>query len=393
MMRQFLTGLLVMPFLAAGCARVLEEPRLSAQGDRSVQETVDVKITPLIAADIAKLNATPFVRQVQLARAGQVRPVPEAALMRVTAPVSTKPIPYKIGVGDVLSITRLISKIELTDTSAQESQSVVSNQSQVTADGNIQFIETGVLPVNGRTIAQVRDLVSNALIKNRLDQRFQLEVSGFNSQVVSLALISAGAGNAGENTDGAKLLGGTALYPITERPLSLRELLVRAGAEINRSFVQTVTLQRAGRAYSMPIDHVFSVDAPEYYLTGGDSIKLEGHAYKGQVAYVLGGGSSPQTVPVSPASRPTLSDALFGDDGPMASPAARKWEVYLLRGANPVNAYHLDATDPARLTLSNQLELRPDDIVFVATKPIYDLNRLISLINPVYTFANALSGD
>ena len=43
-------------------------------------------------------------------------------------------------------------------------------------------------------------------------------------------------------------------------------------------------------------------------------------------------------------------------------------------------AFHLDITDPTRVSLSNQFEMRPDDIVFVATQPLSLYSRTFSQI-------------
>ena len=54
----------------------------------------------------------------------------------------------------------------------------------------------------------------------------------------------------------------------------------------------------------------------------------------------------------------------------------------MLRGNGPVTAYHLDTTNPARLSIAARVELRPNDIIFASTKPIYDANILLSLVAP-----------
>ena len=53
----------------------------------------------------------------------------------------------------------------------------------------------------------------------------------------------------------------------------------------------------------------------------------------------------------------------------MNSPNAKRSEVYLLRGTNPISAYHLDAKP--ELLVADAMELRPNDILFVAEQPIY----------------------
>ena len=174
-------------------------------------------------------------------------------------------------------------------------------------------------------------------------------------------------------------LAGSKVVPITKRPLSIRELIVSTGLSINRGGLQIVTLQRSGKSYVMPIDYVFAARTPEYYLTDRDLVKVESHVYARQVAYTLGGGSVPQAIAVKLQERPTLSNALF------ANPVAYcrlvrpvNGEIYMLRGNGPVTAYHLDATNPARLSIAARVELRPNDIVFAATKPIYEANELFA---------------
>ena len=44
------------------------------------------------------------------------------------------------------------------------------------------------------------------------------------------------------------------------------------------------------------------------------------------------------------------------------------------------DAYHLDITDPTRVNLANEFEMRPDDIVFVATQPLSLYSRTLSQI-------------
>ena len=184
---------------------------------------------------------------------------------------------------------------------------------------------------------------------------------------------------------------GSKVVPITKRPLSIRELIVSSGLSINRGGLQIVTLQRSGKSYVMPIDYVFAARTPEYYLTDRDLVKVESHVYAQQVAYTLGGGSVPQAIPVKLQERPTLSNALFADGGLLSSRSSRKWEIYMLRGNGPVTAYHLDATNPARLSIAARVELRPNDIVFAATKPIYEANELFALTRGILGTATTIN--
>ena len=381
--------------LYLGCAKVLEEPRLDDSGDRDAQEAIQIKIVPLTSKDIARLNSTPFSQLVTFSKG----PVTEASLLGVSAPPVTSPIIYKIGAGDVLELNRITTAQSTSLLGGQQlggqqlgggstsvtngQQSISSSIAQVSENGTILFPETGLISIEGRTLSEARQLVSNALIRNGLsDRNLQLEIIEYVSQAVSFTVISDGSSGS---------LAGSKVVPITKRPLSIRELIVSTGLSINRGGLQIVTLQRSGKSYVMPIDYVFAAQTPEYYLTDRDLVKVESHVYAQQVAYTLGGGSVPQAIPVKLQERPTLSNALFADGGLLSSRSSRKWEIYMLRGNGPVTAYHLDATNPARLSIAARVELRPNDIVFAATKPIYEANELFALTRGILGTATTIN--
>ena len=381
--------------LYLGCAKVLEEPRLDDSGDRDAQEAIQIKIVPLTSKDIARLNSTPFSQLVTFSKG----PVTEASLLGVSAPPVTSPIIYKIGAGDVLELNRITTAQSTSLSGVQQlggqqlgggstsvtngQQSISSSIAQVSENGTILFSETGLISVEGRTLSEARQLVSNALIRNGLsDRNLQLEIIEYVSQAVSFTVISDGSGS-----DPA----GSKVVPITKRPLSIRELIVSSGLSINRGGLQIVTLQRSGKSYVMPIDYVFAAQTPEYYLTDRDLVKVESHVYAQQVAYTLGGGSVPQAIPVNLQERPTLSNALFADGGLLSSREARKWEIYMLRGNGPVTAYHLDATNPGRLLIAARVELRPNDIIFATTKPIYAANEIFALTRGILGTATTIN--
>ena len=386
--------------LHLGCAKVLEEPRLDDSGDRDAQEAIQIKIVPLTSKDIARLNSTPFSQLVTFSKG----PVTEASLLGVSAPPVTSPIIYKIGAGDVLELNRITTAQSTSLSGVQQlgvqqlgdqqlgggstsvtngQQSISSSIAQVSENGTILFPETGLISIEGRTLSEARQLVSNALIRNGLsDRNLQLEIIEYFSQAVSFTVISDGSTGS---------LAGSKVVPITKRPLSIRELIVSSGLSINRGGLQIVTLQRSGKSYVMPIDYVFAAQTPEYYLTDRDLVKVESHVYAQQVAYTLGGGSKPQTIPVRIQERPTLSNALFADGGLLSSREARKWEIYMLRGNGPVTAYHLDATNPGRLLIAARVELRPNDIIFATTKPIYAANEIFALTRGILGTATTIN--
>ena len=83
----------------------------------------------------------------------------------------------------------------------------------------------------------------------------------------------------------------------------------------------------------------------------------------------------------------TLADAIYSEGG-FSTNTANPGQIYVLRGsADPrefgaVTAWHLDARNAANLTLATRMELRPNDIVFVAEQPVTKWNRTITQITP-----------
>ena len=78
-----------------------------------------------------------------------------------------------------------------------------------------------------------------------------------------------------------------------------------------------------------------------------------------------------------------MADVLFTSGGVLSAPGAKRSDVYLLRGRDPVVAYHLDAQSPTRLIVAEAMELRPNDILYVAEQPIISFNRTLETIIPL----------
>ena len=99
--------------------------------------------------------------------------------------------------------------------------------------------------------------------------------------------------------------------------------------------------------------------------------------------FALNGTGSAKIVTIDPSKRETLADILFVPNGALGNPLARRSEVYLLRGQNPSIAYHLDAQNVSRILVAAKAELRPNDIIYVADRPIISFSRALSEILPL----------
>ena len=164
--------------------------------------------------------------------------------------------------------------------------------------------------------------------------------------------------------------------------IPLDQILTENGLSIDGNSIVRIDLQRKRRKYVFTMDDLFDSNGPKVYIQNNDRITVEKLSYKENKVFIVG-GLSPQIFKINPANRETLADVLFTSGGPLSASSAKRSEVYLLRGSNPVVAFHLDAQSPTRLIVADAMELRPNDILYVAEQPIISFNRTLSTIIPL----------
>ena len=239
--------------------------------------------------------------------------------------------------------------------------------STVDHEGNIVFENTGKVRAEGLTLTELKNNIKNLMQPAPDSQNvFQIQITTFASQKASL-------------TPQGKP---SVLIQITDTPAKLSEVLTQNGVSIDTNNIIQITLQRAGQTYQFSLDDLLASDGPNIYLQPEDLIFAQVLPYKENKVFILG-GVSPQIFKINPANRETLADILFTSGGPLSASSAKRSEVYLLRGTNPVVAYHLDAQSPTRLMVADAMELRPNDILYVAEQPIVSFNRTLSTIVPL----------
>ena len=241
------------------------------------------------------------------------------------------------------------------------------SSSVVDHEGNLVFESIGKVRGAGLTLNQLKENIEN-LIQPVPDSQnaFQIQVTNFASQK---ALLTA------QDKPGV-------VIPITDTPAKISEVLAQNGLSIDGNQITQLTLHRDRKTYVFNLGDLLKSDSPEVYIQPNDRITITNLPYKENKVFILG-GVSPQIFKINPANRETLADVLFTSGGPLSSSSARRSEVYLLRGNNPVVAYHLDAQSPTRLIVADAMELRPNDIIYVAEQPIISFNRTLATIVPL----------
>jgi polysaccharide export outer membrane protein len=143
----------------------------------------------------------------------------------------------------------------------------------------------------------------------------------------------------------------------------------------------------------MTADFILDPKSEDIFVMDGDQIEVESLAYKPGQVFALSGAGNAQIVPIDPSQRETLADILFVPAGALSNLLAKRSEVYLLRGQNPSLAYHLDAQNVSRILIAAKTELRPNDIIYVADRPIISFSRTLSEILPLRILLRDIQND
>ena len=261
----------------------------------------------------------------------------------------------------------------------------VGTTALVGQDGFVVLEGIGKVDVAGKTVDEVSREIKSALANaSAAGTDFQIEVIEFASQRALISIPGAvGEERGTQSTTGINVGNASgAIVPITNIPITLEEALTERGVTLDGQYITRIALQRAGRKYSFTLRDLLETTSARVYLQGGDRVTVESLGYKSNKVFVLG-GVTPTIVNIDPEIRQTLADILFTSDGVLSAPGANRSEVYLLRGTDPVVAYHLDAQSPTRLIVADAMELRPNDILYVAEQPIVSFNRTLATITPL----------
>jgi len=356
---------------AASCSEVVEPIQLSGLTvDATQQEEFEINVQPLTFDAAQKLNEMHFERLVS--RPGgtsSANVVPEKEITKNSFPSTSKNQNYKLGIGDEITLIQYVENvvsIGTADFSATKTPSIITTSGRVGTDGSLLLIGVGRINALGRSIEDLRDEVRNIMIRDGGAPNFQMELSGFNSQRAYLTT----------NTTGSSVI------PITDTQVTLRDLIVRSNLSLNENVLTIIEIQRNGETYSFKLADILDENSPVVDIRDQDHVFVRSLAYKPGKVFLLG-GVNPTVIPIKPEERQSMADALFAPGGPLAVPTAQRSAVYLLRGRDPVQAYHLDARSPLSAVLADAVELRPNDIVFVAEQPITTFNRTLASVFPL----------
>ena len=338
--------------------------------------------------------------------------------LQINLPTRTKSSPYKIGISDVV----LLATPATVSTTALSALIAAQNKHQgytIQDDGAISIPDIGRIAIAGQTIEEAEATIFQALVENQIDPKFSLEIIEFNARSVSV--------------DGS--VNFPKAVPITMKPLTLQNALQNAGGIVSLTpEYTTIRILRNNKEYIIPLQQIQGQpDLQNFILQDGDSIhvensfrkqiaindansaavataqiktdlkreqseverktfltKLELGAVKRDYVYLAGEVAKQGRFPLPFNNIASVADAIYSENG-IRTREGDLSQIYILRGTSSdtsVIAYHLDAKNAVNLLLATKMQLRPNDIVFVAEQHVTAWNRVISQMLPTFNIAN-----
>jgi len=252
-----------------------------------------------------------------------------------------------------------------------------TNQSVVGSKGNILLEGVGIISAVNRTLDDIHEEIRNILISQGIKPNFQLRVTDFVSQKAYLIQKNISS----------------IIVPLTSSKITLRELILEQSSVISTVDLSIITLKRNGQVFRMIGEQILDPKTQDIWIVDEDQIEVESLTYKPGQVFALSGAGRAEVVPINPSNRESLADVLFNKEGPLNNLLAKRSEVYLLRGKNPSVAYHLDAQNVSKILVAAKTELRPNDIVYVADRPIISFSRTLAEILPLRMLLRNIQDD
>jgi protein involved in polysaccharide export with SLBB domain len=328
--------------------------------------TTSIEDTAVVASEIVPVNSIPITLQQIALSSGVSHSSGNLALVTLTRKSKKFHLTAK-QLLDPSSPEVYIKNKDQIEIKLIEKKSIVP-RIVVGSQGYINIPIVGRIKASGKTLENLHSEVSSKIIAMGIRSNFQLDIITFNSKKVSII-----------NNNGSKKL-----QPLTDKMRTLRELaLINDTNTYPKEGFLMYSLSRGKQIFQISEDQLLNDKSGNIWLEDGDQIKIESLLYKQDQVFALTGSNNAQIVNINPSNRETLADILFVSGGVLSNSLAQRSEVYLVRNKTPSVAYHLDVQHVSRLLVAAKTELRPNDIIFVAERPIISFARTLSEISPL----------
>ena len=292
---------------------------------------------------------------------------------------------YRIGAHDILGV-RVWNNPDLTtntrasstpfgtkSTQTKDSNELVAERQQVTPEGvEVQssgtffFPFAGEVQAEGKTISEVRTLLTEKLSMYVKDPQVSVRVQEFNSQQAQII---------GE-VDTPRPLS------ITSKPLRILDAIALAGGMKESADRSEAILVTSNQRKIVNMAELLDGDMSQnFILKNGDVLNIDTNRYRQIV--IMGEVNKPVAMAYDQRGM-SLNDALVAASG-INQNYANATGVYILRnmGRDTVpTIYRLDMANATGLLLADRFPLEARDVVYVDTAAVSRWNRVINQILP-----------
>ena len=348
-------------FQSCGKAYFPIELKLGTRAERlKGQEPVDIDLVPLTVKTASNANKTPYKRRI--IEAGDLNKpakiIQSEGFIRELYPIEQDPGPYKIGKGDVLSYSEIINSKD-----GSEAR-YITRSITVSDEGFISIAQLGKLKADGLNQSELEDILYSKLVASGLNENFELNLQSFRSKRIFIK---------GDNVIPRSI-------QYTNVPIFVEDVVGQLGIRSNNVEDIIITIYREEKTYVIPLKKLFKESKSNLRLFPGDNIYISRLNYRQESVLIVGESGAQRAVPINFYQRPTLAETIFAGNV-LNNVTSDFSQIYVLRKfAKHTKAYHLDITDPSRINIAGKLEMRPDDIIFIATQPLSLYSRALSQI-------------
>jgi polysaccharide biosynthesis/export protein len=334
---------------ATGCSRIAPGLHLresSVQDRAAKDQPAIVPVTPALLVAQAERRAGDASRRAADPAAG-----------------ATERWQYRVAPYDVLSVI-VWDHPELT-IPAGEFRAAEAAGNAVQADGTMFYPHVGVVAVAGKTLPEIRALLTERLRKYVENPQLDVRVAAFRGQRVQVT---------GEVAQPSTL-------PIADVPVRVQDAIAQAKGLTPNAWTRGVTLTRGGKVFRLDLQALYEQGdlSQNWLLQDGDLLHVPSREQN--KVFVLGEVRRPSSKLMAKGSM-SLAEAIGDAEGfdPLTSnPGA----IYVIRGRYEApTVYKLDASSADALLLAVQFQLEPLDVVYVSQYALTDWNRVVQQILP-----------